>query len=234
MEEKKAKQRPGWLSLLYNPDRYKDAGITETSAGEGKPENHFTLQKIGDQKTNTTQTTANTVAVNPTFEKRIRDVIAGAKKIGCDEFMAVFSSLHEDVADEGTCFRVAIKTVAKTEKLTSAQIVAAVIERLQIVEEDKKCFESDIEGEAQTRISEKNDEATEIESQIAIKTADLSNLQKEIENLTQKKSAAMQEVGLIEEKKSKRLAEYNLVYESHKTGLEELKEKLELYSKGGK
>ena len=197
-------------------------------------EKHFVPTRIGDNATSSPAAPApGDASVNPTFDKRVKDAIAGAKTPGYDEFLTLFTTLHEDIADEATCFKSALKAINKTDSLTAAQIVAAVKERQKIVEDDYSCFQKDLDDEVTSKIAGKTKEAQDLGNQIASKKLQLAALQKEIEGLSQAQEKAASSIDVITDKKIKRLAEYKLVYESHKAGLSKLAEKLQPYTVGG-
>ena len=221
------KQEKHWWDILYKPQRTE---MVVASIKNEKPVGgeSSASAKIDNAAPAVAQATADSVVnINPAFERRVNDAIVGAKSLGYSEFIAVFSSLREDIPDEGSCFKIAIKTVGKTNKITLTQIIAAVAERQQILEQENENFQHDLEEEAKNKIGNKTIEVGDLDKQLSDKQLELSRLQKEIENLQQSREKAAKEINVITEKKKTRMAEFKLTYEDHKKGLTDLKEKLQ-------
>lgn len=108
-----------------------------------------------DMDTPRTSRTAQTVSVpltrepDPVFLGELREALSQAQRRGFDEFVSQLDVIDDDVKDRPTAIKMTLKSLAKTLKIPTEEVIASMRERVSLLESAKAKFESDLATESQ-------------------------------------------------------------------------------------
>lgn len=172
------------------------------------------------------------VVINPDDDAAIRQALEGASTPGYEDFLAQLDALTDAMPDVPETRRVAaaIKTVARTKNISPEQLVAAVEERLRILEQTRTTFDQDLEDDLTAETEERLQRVSALDQQIREMETQIAGLEQQKGVLVGEKDRANQEVGELEQRKNLLQAQYHAACDLHARVLAQVKEKLQTHS----
>jgi len=192
-------------------DKTKDAGeeggsalrkviglfVTDDSASEAGPEGASkptpapAVSVVQNGKT----AVAGHVAQNadPALMGRLREAVAKSTETALRDFMAVVEALAEDVTDERSRYRAALRVAGK-QGITLARIIRAFEDRLRLLQREKQQFEAAMETRFKEAVGGRQEDLERVNAEVAELRERLTGLESRAGELTAAIEAEQQKI----------------------------------------
>lgn len=160
--------------------------------------------------------------VDPRFDASIQEALGTAQSRGFAELLNQIKVLERAIPDENARIATAVESVSAMLNLTRDQLVAAIQERLSILDREKEEFTQGIEVEMEEAIAANNEAMRSLDSRRSEIEQHLRQLQEEKDRAERDYEAAKREVADVREKEQTVRAQFEATWRSHKSRLDKL------------
>jgi uncharacterized protein YicC (UPF0701 family) len=132
--------------------------------------------------------------VDPTLRQTLEHAVAQSTQPAYTNFRTLYDAMV-GVTDDNLRYKLALQTVAASFKVTAADVVAALNDRIRLLDLEKSNFEAIYEQETKTKVGGTVEKINVIEQTIADYKAKIEKLQQDQATLAAQMSSAQQSLG---------------------------------------
>lgn len=133
-------------------------------------------------------------SVDPEFDSELREALGQAQTHGYDELLEQMDLLKDVVPDEGVRVQKALQSLQRMLKISPDQIVSAIRERIDLLSQARKHFESSIEEEMRQSVEGNTQAIQDLGSQVTENEANQKRLQDDHARLMRSRDEAQWQI----------------------------------------